>query len=63
MTKRTLTIVVEFDQDEKPDWIWASHMMKEKFHRVQVNTICEGDQIEELERLEDEIHLMKIGEI
>lgn len=42
MTKRTLTIVVEFDEEEKPDWIWASHMMKEKFHRVQVNTICEA---------------------
>lgn len=50
MTKRQLTLLVEFDNDNenKPDWIWMSHAENLIINNVKVLAIGEGDQMKDL---------------
>ena len=54
MNKRTLTLLVEFDQDDKPDWIWLSHMLNKPIHKVHILAIGEGDQFKDIEDEEED---------
>lgn len=45
MAKRTLTLLVEFENDQRPPWIWESLKERATLHGVRVKVICEGDQI------------------
>ena len=49
MNKRTLTLLVEFDKDDKPSWIWESHMTNDYLNKVHVIAIGEGDQFKDIE--------------
>lgn len=49
MIKRMLTILVELDENNKPSWIWDSHMNGEFINGVNVICIGEGDQFKEIE--------------
>ena len=55
MEKRILTLVVEIDQNERPDWIWQSHILKEKIHGIHVISITEGNECQELENTIEEL--------
>jgi hypothetical protein len=42
---RTLTIVINFDQDHKPEWIWESHMNQSLQNGFLISIIAEGDRV------------------
>lgn len=47
MKKRILTLLVELDPLNKPEWIWQSHMTATNFCGLKVLFIGEGDQFKE----------------
>ena len=47
MNKRTLTLVIEFDKENPPAWIWASHMTQDSFEGILIKSIAEGNQIKD----------------
>lgn len=47
MNKRELTLVVEFDADKQPDWIWDSHLDGKDCNGFYVKAICEGNALKE----------------
>ncbi len=49
MTKRILTLLVELEEYNKPDWIWNCHLDKEFHHGIRVIAIGEGDQMSDPE--------------
>lgn len=53
MTKRTLTLLIEVDQDNKPIWIWDSHQASRCWHGVKILAIGEGDQFKDIEDEEE----------
>ncbi len=42
---RTLTIVLHFDNDKKPEWIWNNHMNQSYQHGILITAIAEGDRL------------------
>lgn len=56
MAKRMLTLLVELDENEKPSWIWDSHMNGDFINGVNVVCIGEGDQFKDIEDWEIEEH-------
>lgn len=42
---RTLTIVVCFDEDRPPDWIWENHKRNSYQYGILVTAIAEGDYL------------------
>jgi len=53
MTNKTLTLLVELDENNKPSWIWDSQMNGEFINGIYVSCIGEGDQFKEIEDYED----------
>jgi ribonucleotide reductase alpha subunit len=49
MPIRTLTLLVEIDENNKPSWIWDSHSKGEFINGVYVSCIGEGDQFKDVE--------------
>lgn len=44
ITKRTLTLLIEFEQEKRPDWIWDSLRDCRKKHGFYIKIIGEGNQ-------------------
>lgn len=44
---RTLSIVIEFDEEIVPHWIWESHKNQSYLNDVFVSAIIEGNIIKE----------------
>jgi hypothetical protein len=42
---RTLTIVIHFDEENPPDWIWENHKNNSYQHGILISVIAEGDKI------------------
>ena len=42
---RTLTIVLHFDQDRVPDWIWDAHKHNAYVNGVLISVIADGDKL------------------
>ena len=51
---RILTLVVEVDRPEA-DWIWENHKEGKAINGVKVNSISNGDLLEDLSKAEEEI--------
>ena len=54
MNTRTLTIVIEFDKENPPAWVWASHMTQDAFEGVLIKSISEGNQLKSDQDYEDD---------
>lgn len=42
---RTLTIIIKFDEKNRPDWIWDCHKNQSFVNGVFITAIAEGNQI------------------
>jgi hypothetical protein len=46
---RTLTIVIDFDEKEPPQWIWDSHKERRLINGFIVSQIAEGYRIAQMQ--------------
>ncbi len=44
-----MTLLVEIDHQDRPDWVWSSHADNLIMHKVRVLAIGEGDQMQDLQ--------------
>jgi len=54
MNKRTLTLVVEFDKEDPPRWVWEAHKAQLPLHGFCINIIAEGNQLKSDQDDEDD---------
>ncbi len=45
MSKRQLTLLVELDETERPDWLWEILKSGRSKNGFKVKVICEGNQL------------------